>query len=646
VPTLPLHLIPAASPLTARAGFLPGSDVAAWLEEMTRHPGARFFIVPNSIEEADAGGLLIVPAGEGAASFGARVLPCGIEHGSVVVPGSLRLDPALTVDEARRLLPYGCYFFHPALGLVAFEEADAITPESLIVPPLPRETSWHQAMPGHTPPPRLSRIMLALPDEFSDLFGDAAQDIGARSPKDLAKNTPLLDRLKDKLIGGAAAVGLGGLAALVGLAKMLGAGSGGASRPVGPGGNPGKGGDANTRGISVLDRVMKWTADQMEKLAQKRERELDRLMKLLETNPELGLRYALPFSEGGDAARGQAPPSWQLGERNPIFGSRRGGGPADVWSLAPQTQWQLQQKYRDLANRELAAARYDRAAYIFAELLGDWHAAAGALTRGHRYQEAARLYLTKLNNKPLAAKCLEDGGLLTDALLLYGELAQHEKCGDLLRQLGREREAIAAFNEAIKGSTDRLHDARILFEKLQQHGLALSVLASGYPQSTQACQCLERHFDYLSRLAATPESLALARSLTDPARQLTDRVQMTETLRSIYQAQADPEVRHRISIVATSIIGGALAAGTGKEAALLAALPQFAASDLLLKRDAHRYADQREQARRQQRKATPHRHNQTGHARPHASGFPQTPARRHSLESSHQRGGSVARHRA
>jgi tetratricopeptide (TPR) repeat protein len=606
MPTFPLRLIPAAVTQPVRAGFLPGSDVAAWLEEMSHHPGARFFIVPSSVEEAAAGGLLIIPAsGRKSAVFGPRVMPCALEHGSVAVPSSMRLDPALTAEEARRLLQYAFYFFHPALGLVAFEETDAITAEALIVPPLARETSWLQASHGHSSPPRLARVMLILPEELDDLFGDAAQDIGSLSPKDLQTKAPLLERLRDKLVGGAAIAGLGMLGALGGLAKMLGAGKGqaGSAGPgsASPGATPRKG-SRNIRGIPLMDRLMQWTAEQFEKLQRKREHELQRLMKLLETNPELGLRYALPFGGGGDASRGQAPPGWKLGERNPVFGSRRGGGPADVWDLAPQTQWQLQQKYRELANREIAAGRFDRAAYIFAELLGDWHAAAGALARGRRHQEAAKIYLTKLNNKPLAAKCLEDGGLIADAVLLYGELGQHEKCGDLLRQIGREREAVAAYHEAIKNSSDRLHDARILFEKLQQHGLAISVLASGYPHSTQACQCLERHFDYLARLDAVPEALALSRSLGDPARQVPDRVQMTETLRTIHQSHADPEVRQRLSRVATGIIGEALAAGTSKEAPLLAALPQFAAADLLLKRDSLRFADARERARRQERK--------------------------------------------
>ncbi|WP_395752340.1 hypothetical protein [Prosthecobacter sp.] len=610
MPTFPLRLIPAAVPQPARAGFLPGSDVAAWLEEMSRHRDARYFIVPASVEEAAAGGLLIIPAaGASAAVFGPRVMPCGLEHGSVAVPASMRLDPALAAEEARRLLHYPFYFFHPAMGLVAFEETDAVTAQALIVPPLPRTSSWLHALHGHSPPPRLGRVMLILPEDPNDLFGDVAQDIGSLSPKDLQTKAPLLERLRDKLGGGAALAGMGmlgalggTLGALGGLAKMFGVGKGlSAGAASGAGSQQGGAGQGGSR---MVERLMQWTQQQLEKLQRQREHELQRLMKLLETNPDLGLRYALPFSGGGDASRGAAPPpGWRLGERNPVFGSRRGGGAADMWDLAPQTQWQLQQKYRELANREIAEGRFDRAAYIYAELLGDWHSAAGALARGRRHQEAAKIYLTKLHNKPLAAKCLEDGGLLADAVLLYGELGQHEKCGDLLRQLGREREAVAAYQTAINNSGDRLHDARILFEKLQQHSLAISVLASGYPHSSQASQCLERHFDYLARLEAAPEALALSRSLSDPARQLPDRVQMAETLRTIHHAHGDPEVRQRLARVATGIIGEALANGSLKEASLLSVLPHFADADLLLKRDTLRFADMRERARRQTRKA-------------------------------------------
>lgn len=603
---LQLRLIPAtaaSSSVAVQAGFLPGSDVAAWLEEMARHPEARFFVVPDSAQDVDAGGLMILPATAqrtAAPVFGARVIPCRIEHERVVLPASTALDPRLSAEEAARLLTYHAYFFHPTIGLVAFEEADAITPDKLIVPPLPRGTSWHAAMPGRPRPPPLQQVMLLLPEEEAGMFGDAAQDIGSESPKDLQRKAPALDKLKDMLKGGAAGVGAGLVLGVAGLAKIFGAGSG-----AGHAGTPNKSagqGAGGKQGNGLFDRLEQWTSKQLDKLKQQRESEINRLLKMLESNPEAGLRHALPLTAGANAPRGQAPPGGRLWERNPTWGSRGGSGPADVWNLSDNTRWVLQQKYRDLANRELAEGRFDRAAYILAELLGDWHGAAGALARGRKFQEAARIYITRLNNKPLAAKCLEDGGLLADAVLLYAELGQHEKCGDLFRLLGREHEAVAAYKEVIKGGHNRLEDARILYDKLRQPQLALSVLASGYPSSTQARACLEKQFEYLGRMGATGDALMLAAGLADPARQIFQGTVMAEMLHAIHRSEGDHEVQAQLATVALGVIGTALSKSAEGEAKLLQLLPDFAPSDRLLKRDAGRFLDNRQRA---QRKATP-----------------------------------------
>lgn len=607
--TLQLRLIPAtaaASSVAVRAGFLPGSDVAAWLEVMARHPEARFFGVPDSAQDVDAGGLLIL-SGPGvrrqtAQAFGPRVIACHVEHERVAVPAGTALDPRLSPEEAARLLTYHAYFFHPTIGLVAFEETDAITAESLIVPPLPRTTSWHAAMPGRAQPPPLRQVMLLLPEDDAGMFGDAALDIGSKSPDDLQRKAPPMEKLKDALVGGAAAAGAGLIMGLAGLAKMFGAGAGSAARSSSAegGGKAGQGGGGN----GLFDRLEQWTARQLEKLQRQRESEIQRLLKMLESNPEEGLRHALPMTGGGDAARGQAPPGGRLAVRNPVWGSRGSSGPADIWNLSDDTRWTLQQKYRTLANRELAEGRFERAAYIFAELLGDWHGAAGALVRGRKFQDAARIYITRLNNKPQAAKCLEDGGLLADAVLLYAELGQHEKCGDLFRLLGREHEAVAAYKEAIKGGHNRLEDARILFDKLRQPQLALAVLASGYPSSIHARACLEKQFEYLGKMGATGDALALAAGLAEPERQIFQGTVMAEMLHAIHRSERDHEVQAQLATVALGVIGTALSKSAEGEAKFLQLLPDFAPSDRLLKRDAGRFLDNRQRARRNVKNAT------------------------------------------
>lgn len=589
--SLPLRMIPATAPRVPRAGFLPGSDVAAWLEEMARHchPEMKFFIVPGSAEDLEPGGLLIMPAASGnePVSFGPRVQPAAMEHSCVAVPLSMQLDPQLTREEAERMLNYTCYFFHPSIGLIAFEESDAILPEALVVPPLPASVSWMQAMPGRSPLPELQHVALALPPDLEGLFGESSEDIGSSNPKDLQRDAGKGAWAKDAM---GKAIGSFGSWIMSGLSKLGGSGEGGRESD-----SPQSAGGKGSKPPSQLwNKILNWTAEQFKKLQLQREGEIQRLLKLLEKDPEKGLRYALPVGGGGDASRGIAPPSGKLSLRNPTFGARGGRRPADIWNLSEHTQWTLRQKYLELANRELAMGHFDRAAYIFAHLLGDWHAAAGALVRGKRFQEAARIYQEKLNNKLLAAKCLEDGGLLAEAVLLYADLERHEKCGDLLRLLGRERDAMAAYNRALSGSTDRIHDARILYDKLHQPGLAVAMLASGWPGSTQARACLETHFEYLQRLEAHDDALALAMQLGEARSQIHPPLEMARALHAIREKQSDVRVRERLGTVAITTIGRALkACAPGQIHDFTRVLRQIEPSDLLLRRDAVRYAEDR-----------------------------------------------------
>lgn len=603
--SLPLRIIPATAPRVPRAGFLPGSDIAAWLEEMARHAGMKFYIVPGSAEDLEPGGLLLMPTtvSHTPVPFGPRVQAAAVEHGCVAVPLAMQLDPQLSPEEARRLLQYECYFFHPSIGLIAFEESDAILPEVLVVPPLSRPTSWMHAMPGRPPLPDLRHIALALPEEMDGLFGEASEDIGSSNPKDLQRDSGKGAWVKDTLgnaIGSFGSWIASGLSKLGGGGEQGGKGAGGASDSRG--GASGKGGKPTS---PLWNKIQNWTAEQFAKLQRQREGEIQRLLKMLEKNPDQGLRYALPLT-GSEAGRGIAPPGGKLQSRNPIFGARGGWGPADVWDLSANTQWQLRQKYLDLANRELAMGNFDRAAYIFAHLLGDWHAAAGALVRGKRFQEAARIYEQKLNNKSLAAKCLEDGGLLAEAVLLYADLERHEKCGDLLRLLGREHDAVEAYRRALSGSSDRLHDARILYEKLDQPGLALAVLASGWPGSTQARACLETHFEYLHRLAAHDDALALAVRLDDARNHFHPPLEMARALHAIREKQTDARVRERLGSVAFTTIGRALkSCAPGDAHALGEVLQKLEPSDLLLRRDATRYTEARFQHRHATAKPPP-----------------------------------------
>src|SRR5258706_6839588 len=161
-----------------------------------------------------------------------------------------------------------------------------------------------------------------------------------------------------------------------------------------------------------------------------RHKELHRLLHLLEKDPEAGLRHAIPMNDF--AHRGLGRPGGRLGERPPDLDvNRLGGGPADFWHVPDHLQQVLRRRYREMADRELQLGRHRRAAYIYAELLGDLVSAAHALKQGQLYREAAVIYEEHLHNPLEAARCLADGGLLLEAIERYEKLERWLEAADL-----------------------------------------------------------------------------------------------------------------------------------------------------------------------------------------------------------------------
>ena len=89
-----------------------------------------------------------------------------------------------------------------------------------------------------------------------------------------------------------------------------------------------------------------------EKLSEKRHRETLRLLHALETDPDRGLRDALPFNQGNRDAGRQGS---KLLFHDVDFSLQRlaGGRPVDHWDLPQHVRQQLLAKYHESAGREL-----------------------------------------------------------------------------------------------------------------------------------------------------------------------------------------------------------------------------------------------------------------------------------------------------
>lgn len=323
-----------------------------------------------------------------------------------------------------------------------------------------------------------------------------------------------------------------------------------------------------------------------------REREIERLLALLEKNPEEGLRYALPL--GGEfVGRGAAAPSTRLGLRDlALTLGGGGGGPVDSWRPRVDQQWRLQQKYREQANRAIAEGNCERAAYIHAKLLGDWRGAASALEQGKLWQKAAQLYDEKLHDTYNAARCLEKAGQLEEAAARYAKVLQHEKAGDLWDKLGRHGQAREAWRAAAARARTTPEKARILFEKLGEHEAALALLEAAWPGSSEAAACLDLHWKYLRRLEWRDARLALAGRLRrEKSARLPAPERMLAMLEAWRMAEGEADVAAALEDASWTVAGEALAEDPTRLCAreILGRVPGLAREDKVLAEDARRF---------------------------------------------------------
>lgn len=545
------------------------------------------------------------------------------------VESALSFDPA--DSEWQILLNHdtAAYVWHPHLKLVAFDSTEMLCVGDLIARPEFSPTSepsasltrqnWGHAQTGVLFSNKITSLRADLPPSFESMLVDGRDDIGTQA-KPLPPGGLLPGSIKT--VGSIAAAGiiapfalLGGLINLVSSPfnrtnttgrPAPGRGSsfqkffdwlrskfsGNQQQPPQP--RPASQGPASANGASLiavamagLGQLMHWTAE----LLDARKRELHRLMKLLEEDPDEGLKYALPM--GGEPGRGASVPSASLLARMVDFSLSRpgGGGPADVWDLPPQLQLVLTNRYRELAAREIQLGRYRRAAYIFAELLGDVNAAAHALVSGRFYREAAVLYRDKLKQPLEAANCLEKGGLLQEAIPLFRQVGQLEKVGDLYHRLQEFERAETAFREAVEQSRlrkDFLDAARILEQKVESEQEALLTLDAGWPDSTQARRCLESAFEMRGRLGRHDAALQVISELLKaelPGQRRLDAIEVlakvaVESPHAATRSAAGDAVRIRVS--------QALAEGAANRQQLTAAISRLAPEDRLLSRDCHR----------------------------------------------------------
>lgn len=327
----------------------------------------------------------------------------------------------------------------------------------------------------------------------------------------------------------------------------------------------------------------------------RRNREVQRLLHMLETDPELGLRYAIPMV--GDEGRGTGPISNQLVDRGELTHWQPSTGGADVWTIRPDQQFELNRRYRQLAEREQARGRHRKAAQIYSRLLGDWQSAALALAAGSHFEAAATIHLEKLNNKTQAAQLFERAGRFDRALTLYTEQRAWLAAGDLCQRIGQAERAHFYYAQDVQDHQARgnlFQAADTLERKLNDVTGALDLLKQSWPTNHEADRLLEKWFQVAAKHHRHDEARARIDELATGAWHIERAKRTLRRLADVRQSYPDNGVASRAQERIWSIVSQHLPSASVRDTRELTThLATLAPRDQLLARDCQRFVERR-----------------------------------------------------
>ena len=282
-------------------------------------------------------------------------------------------------------------------------------------------------------------------------------------------------------------------------------------------------------------------------LQKDRDEAIEKLMRMFRDDPDRALQHALPMG-GGGAFRGLSRPGSSLMRRDVDFslsGYNSGGSAADFWDLNPHHQIRLRQTYQRRAEEEFAAGRYRRAAYIYAQLIGDVRSAAEALRKGGYCHEAAVLYRDRLKQPQQAAECFAEGRMFDEAVTMFTDLRMHRRAAEVCRLAGDEvsaRNHLDAEAESLMQRGQIAAAAAIIGEELGRVDEAKALLADQYPMGRDVVASMRRLGAWIERDEGADAAVRWIREIADPTRS-TLFAQTATIMADAVCSPADPKIR-------------------------------------------------------------------------------------------------------
>ncbi len=178
---------------------------------------------------------------------------------------------------------------------------------------------------------------------------------------------------------------------------------------------------------------------------------------------------------------------------NPGNRNSRGGSAYVEGSLFNR----LLNKYEELAQRYIDEKNYIKAAKVYMNLLKDNYRGAKTLENGGLYNEAAVIYLKKLNNKSDAANCYEKAKQYRKAIDLHKELGNKEKVGDLYKEINDIKNSNIYYQMVVDDyvNNNQMVKASLIYrKKMEKPDEAQSILLKGWEENKDTFNCLNNYF--------------------------------------------------------------------------------------------------------------------------------------------------------
>ncbi len=403
---------------------------------------------------------------------------------NLFIPEYTTLFPYFTEDEFDRIFSSGVHFFHPDTGWVQCMEKVEIA--NFLVRPEEKSFFIISPEPGIDIPQTIRTARVASKSVEEDLKQIANKLV---EQKDTV-NKPLNPLEKGRLGLYKGLAGIGKSLEKIGI-KSSGSRSDTDESPE----------EINQvrKEPSWFDRLFKKIESDFDNLEERNKSEVNKLLDLLDRDPNEGLKYAIPIDDGGSRMTGGG--SFSLSRRWFNFSLGNGGGSGSGFGRAVDLGDSanfLRQKYYTLARDYEAKGDFERASFIYFNLLKDYHNAAAMLEKGKMFKEAAAIHIKYNKNNKRAAFCYKEAKMYREAAEMYSSEKMHEESGDMYVFLG-ERDL--AQNEYVNAHVAYLNSNKVFeagkfaLEKMGSVDIARNDFLRGWRSKNKEVECLNGYIE-------------------------------------------------------------------------------------------------------------------------------------------------------